>query len=170
MRKLFEEERRLGWMVEVSDKEAQEACGEKLSTSLAVVIGKDRFRLVQDATNKVQVNNRIVRDQARSPDAGEMRTLPRERAVIGDASEAYGREGGLGVPSLPTGTGPSMAEHRGDLRFGFSRMLLGTTGQWRGGTSLLPSPRVRRPGDPLFSVMTPRCLQPGQKRSRRLGR
>ena len=132
---------------------------------LAVVTGKDRFRLVHDATNKVQVNNRIVRDHARSPDAGEMRTLPRERAVIGDAAEAYGREGGLGVPSLPTGTGPGMAEHRGDLRFGFSWILLGTTGQWRGGTSLLLPPRERRPGDPLFSVMTPRCLQP-----RRLGR
>ena len=133
------------------------------------VTGKDKFRLVHDATNKVQVNNRIGRDQARSPDAGEMRTLPRERAVIGDASEAYGREGGLG-PSLPTGTGPGMAEHRGDLRFGFSWLLLGTTGQWCGGTSLLLSPRERRLGDPLFSWMTPRCLQPGQKRSRRLGR
>ena len=53
----------------MSDKEAQEAYGEKLYiASLAVVTEKDKIRLVHDATNKVQVNNRIrVRDQARSP-------------------------------------------------------------------------------------------------------
>ena len=63
---------------------------------------KDKIRLVHDATNKVQVDNRIrVRDQARPPGAGEMRTLQRERqerrggakmfAVIGDASKAHRR-------------------------------------------------------------------------------
>ena len=103
VRKLFEEERSLGWMVEMSDKEAQEACGEKLYiASLAVVTEKDEIRLVHDATNKVQVNNRIrVRDQARSPGARERRTLLREWqerrggakmfAVIGDASKAHRR-------------------------------------------------------------------------------
>ena len=70
--------------------------------SLAVVTEKDKIRLFHDATNKVQVNNRIrVRDQAHSPGAGEMRTLLREWqerrggakmfAVIGDTSEAHRR-------------------------------------------------------------------------------
>ena len=91
-------------MVEMSDKEAQEAHGEKLYiASLAVVTEKDRIRLVHDATNnKVQENNRTgVRDQARSPGAGEMRTPLREWqerrggakmcAVTGDASKAHRR-------------------------------------------------------------------------------
>ena len=44
VRKLFEKERSLGWMVEMSDKEAQEANGEKLHiASLAVVTEKDKI-------------------------------------------------------------------------------------------------------------------------------
>ena len=109
VRKLFEKERSLGWTVEMSDKEAQEAYGEKLYiASLAVVTEKIKLRLVHDATNKVQVNNRMrVRDQARSPGTGAMRTLLREWqerrggakmfAVIGEASKS-------GIPRLPTGT------------------------------------------------------------------
>ena len=69
VRKLIEEERSPGWMVEMSDKEEQEACGEKLYiASMAVVTEKDKIRLVHNATNKVQVNNRTrvrVRDQAK---------------------------------------------------------------------------------------------------------
>ena len=131
-----------GWMVEMSDKEAQEACWEKLYiASLAVVTEKDKIRLVRDATNKVQVNNRTR--QALPPGAGEMRTLLREWqerrakmfAVIGDASKAHRR---IKVKSLPTATGPGIPEHRGDLRIGFIWKLLGTTGQWRGCASLFP--------------------------------
>ena len=129
VRKLVEEERSLDGLM--SNKES---CCEKLYiTSLAVATEKDKIRLVHDATNKVQVNNRIrVRDRARSPGAEELRTLPREWqerrggtkmfAVIGDASKAQedqGEEGGLGVPSLPTGTGPGDR----DLRVGFCQLL-----------------------------------------------
>ena len=157
VRKLFEEERGPGWMVEMSDKEAQEACEEKLYTaSLAVVTKKDKIQRVHDATKNVQVNHRIrVRDQARSPGAGELRTLLQEWqerrggakmfAVIGDASKAHRRikMEDWGVPGLPTGIGPGMAGHCGDLRVGFSWILLGATSQRRGSTSLLLSLQER---------------------------
>ena len=90
-------------MVEMSDEEAQKAYGKKLYiASLSVVTEKDKIRMVHDATHKVQVNNSIrVRDQTRSPGAGEMRTLLREwqerrdgakmLAVIGDAPKAHRR-------------------------------------------------------------------------------
>ena len=100
---LFEEEQAAGWMEEMTDAEAQRRFGDKLYiASLAVIEEKDKVRVVHDGTNGVQVNNRIrVRDQVRSPGAGELRALLRERqevgggrkwlALLGDASKAHRR-------------------------------------------------------------------------------
>ena len=149
VRNLFEEERSLGWMVEMSDKEVQEACGWKLYiASLAVVTEKDKIRLVHDATNKVQVNNRIrARDQARSP-AREMRTLQREWqerrggakmfAVIGDASKAHRgikvKEEDWGYQACRLQPGRVWLNTVGT---GFSWMLLGTTGLGSGDQEMI---------------------------------
>jgi hypothetical protein len=69
---LFKEEAKEGWMMEVTDEQAKAAYGSSLHVAaLAVVVEKDKIRVVHDGTNKVCVNNRIkVRDQIRSPTAG----------------------------------------------------------------------------------------------------
>jgi hypothetical protein len=103
VRELFREEQQLGWMEEMTDIEAERRFGKDLYVAaLAVVTERDKVRVVHDGTNGVQVNNRIrVRDQVRSPGAGELRALLRERqervpgtklfAILGDASKAHRR-------------------------------------------------------------------------------
>ena len=95
---LFRKEEELCWMVEMSDKEAKEAYGDRLFVAaLAVVEEPGKIRVVHDGMNGVHVNNRIrPRDQTRSPGAGELRQLLRECAtkgskafvVAGDVSKA----------------------------------------------------------------------------------
>ena len=103
VKKLFQEEERLGWMKEMSDEEARKEYGENLFLAgLAVVVEKDKFRVVHDGTHGVKVNSRIrVQDQVKSPTAGEIRTLMKERyqdtggskqfVLVGDVSKAHRR-------------------------------------------------------------------------------
>ena len=103
VRELFEAEAKQGWMVEMSDFEAEQKFGKDLFiAALAVVAEPDKIRVVHDGTNKVHVNNCIrVRDQCRSPTAGELRSLMREKYVrhggnkrfilVGDVSKAHRR-------------------------------------------------------------------------------
>jgi len=101
VRKLFNEERELGWMEEVNDEDAKRIYGQDLYVAaLAVVVEPGKIRVVHDASNGVEVNQRIrIRDQVRYPGAGELRYLIRERrernigtfALLGDASKAHRR-------------------------------------------------------------------------------
>ena len=103
MRALFEEEENMGWMEEVADEVAKERYGPRLFVAaLAVIQEKEKIRVLHDGTKDVQVNNRIrVRDQVRSPGAGELRALFREWqersgnrkmfTILGDASNAHRR-------------------------------------------------------------------------------
>ena len=96
---LFREEAGLGWMVEMDDDKAKEEYGGDLHIAgLGVVEEKDKIRVVHDGSHGIQVNHRIrVRDQTRSPTAGEIRTLMRERddqkqlIIVGDVSKAHRR-------------------------------------------------------------------------------
>ena len=90
-------------MLNMKDEEAKKEFGDRLHiAALGVVVEKDKFRVAHDGTHRVLVNHRIrVRDQARSPTAGEIRTLMRERqedyggarqfALLGDVSKAHRR-------------------------------------------------------------------------------
>ena len=103
VKKRFEEEEILGWMKEMPDEEAQREFGNTLHLAgLAVVEEKDKIRVVHDGTHGVKVNQRIrVQDQTRSPTAGELRTLLKERysegennkhiLIVGDVSKAHRR-------------------------------------------------------------------------------
>jgi hypothetical protein len=101
VRRLFLEEERLGWMVELSEEDARKQYGDKLFiAALGVVEEKDKIRVVHDGSNKVHVNHRIkVLDQVRCPGAGELRAILRERAeagrrsfaILGDVSKAHRR-------------------------------------------------------------------------------
>ena len=103
VKRLFEEEARLGWMKEMTDEQAQKEYGQNLHVAgLAVVVERDKFRVVHDGTHGVKVNPRIrVQDQAKSPTAGEIRTLMVERhggtggsrqfVLVGDVSKAHRR-------------------------------------------------------------------------------
>ena len=75
----------------MTDAEAQRRFGDKLYiASLAVIEEKDKVRVVHDGTNGVQVNNRIrVRDQVRSPGAGELQALLRERQEVGGGRNGW---------------------------------------------------------------------------------
>ena len=68
-------------MVEMSDEEALKKYGNDLYLAgFGVVEEKDKVRIVHDGTHGVGVNNRIkVRDQVKSPTAGEIRSLMREK-------------------------------------------------------------------------------------------
>ena len=103
VRQLFLEEAAEGWMVELTDAEAEKEFGANLRVAaLAVVVEAEKIRVVHDGTNKVHVNNCIrVTDQARSPTAGEIRSLMREKfaakngckqfLLLGDVSKAHRR-------------------------------------------------------------------------------
>ena len=82
IKELFEEEAGLGWMVEMTDEQARELYGDKLHVAaLGVVVEQEKFRVVHDGTHGVGVNHRIrVRDQVRSPTAGEAKTLLRKNS------------------------------------------------------------------------------------------
>ena len=57
---LFREEEALGWMIEMDEEEARRRYGKTLHlASLAVVVEKEKIRVVHDATHGVQVNHRI---------------------------------------------------------------------------------------------------------------
>ena len=114
VRALFVEESRLGWMKEITDEEAKREYGEKLFVAaLAVVQEPGKIRVVHDGSNGVHVNHRIrPRDQTRSPGAGELRTILREKAMTRKkmfmiaggreqrAPPHQGPEEGLGLPGL----------------------------------------------------------------------
>ena len=72
--RLFREEARQGWMVELSDEEAKAKYGPNLHVAgLLVVEEKDKIRVVHDGTHGVKVNNRIrVQDQARLQQRGRL--------------------------------------------------------------------------------------------------
>ena len=100
---LFREEEAQGWMREMSDEDALKEYGSRLHVAgLAVVEEKEKIRVVHDGTHGVKVNTRIrVRDQTRTPSAGELRTLMRERhastggrrhfLLVGDVAKAHRR-------------------------------------------------------------------------------
>ena len=101
VRRLFLEEERLVWMVELTEEDARKQYGDRLFiAALGVVEEKDKIRVVHDGSNKVHVNHRIkVLDQVRCPGAGELRAILRERAeagrrsfaILGDVSKAHRR-------------------------------------------------------------------------------
>ena len=100
---LFQEEEKLGWMLELEEEEAKKRYGDNLYLAgLGVVEEKDKVRVVHDGTHGVGVNNRIkVLDQVKSPTAGEIRALMREKhemnsgnkqfLLMGDVSKAHRR-------------------------------------------------------------------------------
>ena len=98
---LFKEEAKLGWMREYDDHEAKKIYGENLFiAALAVVKEPGKIRVVHDGSNVVRVNHRIrPRDQTRSPGAGDLRRILRDRAaagskmfaIAGDISKAHRR-------------------------------------------------------------------------------
>ena len=48
--------------------------------ALAVVVEPEKIQVVHDGTNKIHINNCIrVRDRVRSPTAGELRALMRDK-------------------------------------------------------------------------------------------
>ena len=87
----------------MSDEEAVKKYGSCLHLAgLGVVEEKDKVRVVHDGTHGVGVNNRIrVMDQVKSPTAGEIRALMREKygrrfglrqlLLMGDVSKAHRR-------------------------------------------------------------------------------
>ena len=103
VKKLFEDEEKLDWMKELSCEEAHQQYGKTLHLAgLAVVVEKDKFRVVHDGTHGVKVNQRIrVQDQVKTPTAGELRALMKERymdtkgtkqfVLVGDVSKAHRR-------------------------------------------------------------------------------
>ena len=101
VRELFMKEKALGWMTEMTDKEAKEEFGDRLFIAgLAVVQEPGKIRVVHDGSNGVHVNHRIrLRDQVRSPGAGELRTILKKAAsdntkmfvIAGDISKAHRR-------------------------------------------------------------------------------
>ena len=101
---LFREEEKLGWMIELEEKDASEKYGDNnlYLAGLGVVEEKEKVHVVHDGTHGVGVNNRIkVLDQVKSPTAGEMRALMREKyernngnkqfLLMGDVSKAHRR-------------------------------------------------------------------------------
>ena len=72
-------------MVEYTDDEAKNKFGDRLFVAgLAVVQEPGKIRVVHDGSNGIHVNHRVrPRDQLRSPGAGELRCILREKAVIG---------------------------------------------------------------------------------------
>ena len=103
LQEAFEKEAEIGWMREITDDDAKRIYGDRLAVAaLKVVKEKTKFRVAHDGTHGVAVNNRIrVRDQARSPTAGEIKTLMREKqrlhggarrfVFVGDIASAHRR-------------------------------------------------------------------------------
>jgi len=83
--KLFQEEARWSWLVELTDAEAKKRYGEELFIAgLAVIKEPGKIRVVHDGTNGFHVNNRIrPKDQLRYPGAGEIRAMLREKKALG---------------------------------------------------------------------------------------
>ena len=84
-------------MVEVTTQEAQRHFGDKLAVaSLGAIEKKDgSYRVVHDGTHGIAVNSAMhVRDQLRSPCAGELRTVLPEMlgpcvGLTGDVKHAH---------------------------------------------------------------------------------
>lgn len=106
--------------------------------SLAVVEEADKIRVVHDGSNKVLVNHRIrPKDQQRSPGAGELRTLLREKraggkvlwALVGDVAKAHRRtkirEEDWAFFGMQGRGGPHVGEMRGHLQGRIGGVLLG---------------------------------------------
>ena len=98
---LFREEAAEGWMVVLTDEEAKAEYGDKLHlAALAVISEADKFRVLHDGSNGIQINHRIkVQDQLRCPGPGEIRQILHEKAesgsrafsILGDFSKAHRR-------------------------------------------------------------------------------
>jgi len=98
---LFREEEQLGWMEEVTNEQAKARFGTDLYVAaLAVIEEGEKIRVVHDGSNGIEVNHKIrPKGQVRSPGAGEIRCLMRERleagkrtfTLLGDASKAHRR-------------------------------------------------------------------------------
>ncbi|CAE7173456.1 unnamed protein product [Symbiodinium pilosum] len=81
VQKQFQVEASLGAMVEMEEGEARQNFGERLAVaSLGAIEKKDgACRVVHDGTRGIAVNSAVrVRDQLRSPSAGELRTVLQE--------------------------------------------------------------------------------------------
>ena len=99
--KLFREEEKLGWMMELTNEEAQKLYGDRLRVgALGVVDEGDKIRVVHDATHGIHVNHNIrPKDQVKCPGAGELITVLEELreknvkafCIMGDASKAHRR-------------------------------------------------------------------------------
>ena len=113
-----QEEAKLGAMVELPLSEARERFGDRLVlASLGAIEKKDgTYRVIHDGTHGVGVNSAIrMRDQVRSPTAGDVRTAMRvlQRArfgLTGDVSRAHRlvkvAEEDWGLQACRTGVGP----------------------------------------------------------------
>ena len=129
IRKLFEEE-----------AAAEPEFGKDLHiAALAVVVEPEKIWVVQGGTNKIHVNNCIrVRDRVRSPTAGELRALMREKyekknrcklfLLVGDVSKgsplAEGAAPELGVPGMQAETWFDLVECGGHVRGQLGRILV----------------------------------------------
>lgn len=88
-------------MVRLTNEQATRKYRNRLHiAALAVIDEGDKVRVIHDGSNHVMVNNRIrPRDQLRSPGAGELRALLREKretgrplwALAGDVAKAHRR-------------------------------------------------------------------------------
>ena len=117
VQKQFLEEAALGAMVEVSLEEALAEYGDRLAlASLGAIEKRDgTYRVVHDGTQGVGVNSSItVRDQLRSPTAGDLRTalriMPRAFGLTGDVKRAHRLEVARqdwGLQACRTGVGGS---------------------------------------------------------------
>ena len=84
-----------------TDSEAEKRFGSRLAiASVGVVEERSKIHVVHDGSNRVNTNHRIrVRDQLRSPGAGELRTIMAERverglksfSLLTDVSKAHRR-------------------------------------------------------------------------------
>ena len=97
VQKQFQVEASLGAMVEMEEGEARQNFGERLAVaSLGAIEKKDgACRVVHDGTRGIAVNSAVrVRDQLRSPSAGELRTVLQELpgqcfGLTGDVARAH---------------------------------------------------------------------------------
>ena len=93
----FQEEEKLGAMVEMDVSEAKARYGNRLAVASLGAIEKKNgtYRVVHDGTHGIGINPRIkVRDQLKSPGAGDVRAVLQEMpgcffALTGDVARAH---------------------------------------------------------------------------------
>ena len=75
----------------MTDEQAEKEYGANLRiAALALVVESEQIRVVHDGTSKVHVNNCTrVKDQVRSPTAGELRSLMREKHALKEGCKQF---------------------------------------------------------------------------------